>query len=79
MSAASVSPSLGDTTVDRVGLMMHSSMCHEMQHALECTFLFLFQVLLYLCWSDEPLNEVIVRLLHAWVAGVVDHTSVVHF
>ena len=36
-------------------------------------------VLLLLCGSDEPFNEVIVRLLQAGVAGVVVHTGMVHF
>ena len=39
----------------------------------------LLQFLCLLRGSDEPFNEVIVRLLHAGVAGIVVHTGMVHF
>ena len=39
----------------------------------------LLQILCLLRGSDEPFNEVIVRLLHAGVAGIVVHTGMVHF
>jgi hypothetical protein len=87
MSTAPASPSFGDNPAfshnRRAGFAQRklkyarASIEGGLARALSSCSLLHF--LLLLCRSDEPLSDVIVRLLQARVAGIEVHTRVVHF